>query len=256
MNSQAWIRYYRQNQQNRPEPDWNRRCAIPPRERAELARSLSHFQLGESGGGRCLERLGKRLEAERTDPGHQEALRLFVAEEAEHARLLAELVRYLGGALVTRHWTHRLFRLVRQAAGLHFEIQVLVTAELAGTAYYESVHGATTDETVRETISLLLRDEARHVAYHLDRLRDWQAGLLPVERTLWELQFQALFMQALLILWADHGRCLKALGLSQREYFRRARRHGIDFLRKLEPRAARAAAIPRETPKPEATVNA
>ena len=56
--------------------------------------ALAHFQLGESGDGGSLLR-GARFHA--PGPGFEEAAALFIAEEQEHARLLACLVRRFGG---------------------------------------------------------------------------------------------------------------------------------------------------------------
>ena len=70
------------------------------------------------------------------DPDYVAALRLFVGEEHTHAQQLARLIARLGGTLITEHWTDRCFRTVRHALGAGFGVQVLLTAELVGTAYY------------------------------------------------------------------------------------------------------------------------
>jgi hypothetical protein len=134
MNSTSWLHYFQQNRLNRTEPQWELPLEGDPLALRELARSLSHFQLGESGQGTHLLREARRTHAD--DPAYQEALLLFIREEQEHARLLQKLVERYYGRLVTRHWTHTLFRTLRRALGVGFEIQVLVIAELIGTAYY------------------------------------------------------------------------------------------------------------------------
>ncbi len=134
MNSLSWLRYFEANHQNFIEPDWQAPVPLTTGLRACLARSLSHFQLGESGGGSHL--FGK---AGQEDETYRAALRLFVAEEAEHARLLEGLVIRFGGRVIKRHWTHLLFRAARRALGLNFELQVLLIAELVGTAYYRTL---------------------------------------------------------------------------------------------------------------------
>ena len=153
--------------------------------------------------------------------GRLEALELFVKEEAEHARLLARLVQRLGGRLVKRHWTHRLFKLARRAGGFHFEIQMLLTAEIVGTAYYEMIDRAVQDAPLNAAIGLMLRDEASHLAFHLDRLKMSRRDWLPLERDGWELQFQTLVVAAVRTAWLDHGRCLRELGFTWDDF-----RHG------------------------------
>jgi len=117
MNSTTWLDYYQQNRLNRPEPQWH----LPPPEDSpalrELARSLSHFQLGESGEGTFLLHQAQRTYAD--DPAYCAALALFIQEEQEHARLLQKLVERCRGRLVTNHWTHSLFRGIRAELFAH-----------------------------------------------------------------------------------------------------------------------------------------
>jgi hypothetical protein len=225
-NATNWLRHYQDNRLNRTEPDWGVPCLLAPDLRGKLAVSLSHFQLGESGGGTFL--LGQASGTSCADD--LAALTLFVREENEHARLLARMVERLGGTLVTRHWTHRAFKLARRAGGFHFEIQMLLTAEIIGTAYYELLHETVDDGPVRHAIGLMLRDEAGHVAFHTDRMRACWHGWLPFERTLWQAQFQALLLVALRAAWLDHGSCLRALGFTWADFDQRSRRTAIAFL--------------------------
>jgi hypothetical protein len=224
--SSRWVRHYLANRLNRPEPDWNRPCHLPEDLRRSLAVSLSHFQLGETGGGSFLFKEAARA----CDEDDIRALGFFIREEAEHARLLAHLVERLGGRLVRRHWTHRLFKLARRAGGFHFEIQMLLTAEMVGTAYYEMIDRGVQDGPLNEAIGLMLRDEAAHVAFHLDRLKVRWAGWLPLERAAWELQFQLLVLAALRAAWLDHGRCLRRLGFTWDGFRQRGRQIAIEFL--------------------------
>lgn len=225
MNAASWFRYFEANRQNFIEPDWDAPFALTMAQRARLARSLSHFQLGESGGGSHL--FGKAGQENET---YRAALRLFVAEEAEHARLLQGLVIRFGGRLIKRHWTHLLFRAARRALGLNFEIQVLLIAELVGTAYYRMLKRRARDPILDQVCTRILADEAQHVAFHLDRLRDIHAALLPAERAAWSLQFQFLFTAALLVAWIDHRDALGAIGTKRPEFYAEARKECIGFL--------------------------
>ncbi|HLF41719.1 MAG TPA: hypothetical protein VI854_09640 [Acidimicrobiia bacterium] len=151
IDSTSWLRWFESNRLGRPEPDWDRPCAEDAATAAKLARSLSHFQLGESGDGTFL-----LAEARRAHPG-----------DADYVEALS------------RHWTHGCFRLLRRALGVQFEIQVLLTAELVKTAYYRLLHGHARDPVLLQVCDLLLADEARHVEFPLDRFTDWQSHWLP-----------------------------------------------------------------------------
>lgn len=238
MNSTSWLHYYQQNRLNRLEPQWD--LALPEDSSAlrKLARSLSHFQLGESGEGTFLLRQAQRTHAD--DPTYCEALALFIQEEQEHARLLQKLVERCRGRLVTQHWTHSLFRSIRHALGVGFEIQVLVIAELIGTAYYRLLGRRASDAVLKHVCEIVLRDEAKHIAFHAERFETDQAGWLPLEQALWAAQFQALFLAAVQVAWLDHGPALRALGAQRREFRREARSECIHFLASFAAAGGRA----------------
>lgn len=226
MNSTNWLAYFQQNRLNRPEPDWHLPVVDPPSK--WLADSLSHFQLGESGEGRFL-----LVEARHTYPEdgpYIEALDLFIREEQEHARLLDKLVQRFRGRLITGHWTHSLFRLLRRGLGVNFELQVLVIAELVGTGYYRLLERHANDPVIAQVCALVLRDEARHVEFHCDRFAADQRAWLPAERAAWAAQFQALFLGAATVAWVDHRRALCSLGGNRSEFFTAARAECIRFL--------------------------
>jgi len=235
MNSQHWLAYYQNNKNNRPEPKWNLPSPLEQRTQDILARSLSHFQLGETGEGTFL--LAQASAEAPDDVAYHEALRLFIAEEQEHARLLGRLVRRFGGRTIERHWTHALFRLVRHALGFKFEIQLLVIAELVGTAYYRLLEARARDPVLEEACALILKDEAQHVGFHADWLGDFQSRLLPLERAGWNAQFQILFAAATEVAWLDHKAGLSIAGANRREFFREARRECIRFLNQVERNA-------------------
>jgi hypothetical protein len=233
-NASAWLRHYQNNLLHRLEPEWGLPCSLPDDLRDKLGVSLSHFQLGETGGGTFL----LKQASPTSDEDDLAALELFVKEEAEHARILACMVKRLGGKLVKRHWTHRLFKLARRAGGFHFEIQMMLTAEIIGTAYYEMLNERLNDAPLQHALGLMLRDEAGHVAFHADRMKARWREWLPFERTFWQAQFQALVLAALRAAWLDHGLCLRALGFTWENFDQRARRIAIEFLDALHRESA------------------
>jgi len=238
MNSRQWLAYYLNNKNNRPEPKWNLPSSLDSVTQSVIARSLSHFQLGETGEGKFL--LAQADAQVPDDVAYREALRLFIAEEREHARLLERLVLRFGGKKIQRHWTHALFRTARHALGFKFEIQILVIAELVSTAYYRLLQARTRDQVLEEACALILNDEARHVDFHADWFGQFQARLLPLERAIWNAQFQLLFAAAANVAWIDHRSCLEACGANRSQFFHEARRECIRFLNQLEQNAAKS----------------
>ncbi len=235
MNSRAWLDYYKHNRNTWTEPEWHVPCPLDQNGRDALALSLSHFQLGESGEGSFLFAQAKQQAPD--DALYHEALELFIAEEQAHADLLEKLVHRFDGRIIKRHWTHTLFRQVRRVFGLNFELEVLVIAELVGTAYYRLLHMRARDPVLESACDRILRDEVRHIDFHADWLGDFQLRLLPLERAAWSAQFQLLFTVAAHVAWIDHRRCLVAMGARRDEFFREARRECIHFLRQLSSSA-------------------
>jgi hypothetical protein len=226
-DSSAWLEYFQQNRLPRREFDWDRPTPFPPPVARALARSLAHFQLGESGDGTTL--LAQAHRAWPDDPDYVAALRLFVAEEHQHARLLERLVARLGGTLVTSHWTDRCFRRVRHALGAGFDIQVLLTAEIIGTAYYRLLR-STGDTLLRQVCESMVRDEEAHLRFHADRIVTAQLGWSAFHRALWTAQFRALFEVTLLAVWVDHRPALRAVGIHRRFFMTETRAEGRAWL--------------------------
>ena len=198
-----------------------------------VARALTFpFSTWETGEGKFL--IAHACAQFPNDAAYHQALELFVAEEGEHARLLQRLVHRFGGETIRRHWTHTLFRLVRRALGFKFEIQLLVTAELVGTAYYRLLQARMRDPVLDDACALILKDEAKHVDFHSDWFGEFQSRLLPLERAIWNAQFQVLFAAAACVAWLDHRHCLQTAGANRAEFFRVARRECIRFLKQLE----------------------
>ena len=260
MNARRWMDWFESNRLNRPEPEWHVPCPTDAPTRAALARSLAHFQLGESGDGRHLLAAARKTWPD--DAAYLAALETFLGEEHAHAALLARLVERHGGALVRRHWSHTVFRLVRQALGARFELQVLATAEIVGTAYYRIIHRRTRDPVLEQACSLILRDEAGHLAFHRDRFGSEQADWLPLARGVWLTQFQALLVTVAAAAWLDHRRALAALGARRREWVLDVNREAAAFLGGIAARAAELTAargriaLPGEHPSSPASPSA
>lgn len=226
MNAQSWIDCFEANRTGWSEPDWAAGCRISDEEkRRRLAASLATFQLGETGGGTRLMRYVTKSSAidDSERESHLRAMRLFIAEENYHAELLAKSVTFLGGKLRRHHWSNSLFRSVRSTLGLEFNVQVLLIAELIAEAYYGLLYQQVPDKVIREVCGKIVRDEVGHIAFHREFFRHQHRGRLPWATGMWSLQFQVLFSLAERTVWLDHGRCLRALGISRDRFARRAR---------------------------------
>lgn len=205
-----WLRYFEYNREHRREIPWERGVTVPPKMRGPLIHSLLRFQVGESGEGRHL----RRQAATTGDAAYMDCIDLFIREEQEHARLMAEVLKRLDAKLLTHHWSDGCFILLRHLFGLNQELLVLLMPEMIAKRYFRALHDGVTDPVVRAMCAQILHDEEGHVAFHVDFLRRALAGLsLPRRifyRTVWRLFFRA---SCFVVMW-DHRGILRETGVS------------------------------------------
>ena len=229
MNYKHWIAHFNANRLDRPEPDWSLPFTLPEAKRRQLAHSLAEYQLGD-GGGEC------RLIAQDAETFRGSAedastvVDLWFAEEREHSRLLAFAVERVGGKFIKSTFAFQLFNAIRRALGVQFEMLVLLIVEIVSTGYYRVIRRNVGDEPIAAMCKLILRDEARHIDFHRDRLAARHPHGVGA---LWASQFHALGHACAWFLWLGHGRCLRALGGTRGELFHHVRSGMANFLSEL-----------------------
>lgn len=214
----TWVRQFedeRERRHARGDPDWERGAAL---HRAVWS-SIRRFQVGEDGDGASL--VGKADEA--GDADYAQAVRLFVAEEQNHARLLARLLEAGGIPVLDGHWSDTVFVRLRRLMGLRTELLVLMIAEVVALRYYRALRDGAGDSLTSEVAGRILADEQRHVPFHCLRLRASLAELpRPARRpvmALWGL----LLLSVSLVVAVDHGPALRRLGLGRLRFLAHVR---------------------------------
>jgi hypothetical protein len=214
-----WRRHF-EEQATRPLPPLEH--AGPPNATGvALARSLAKFQLGEAGEGRIAHEIDRAL-LPGVDADYRRALKLFVAEEGRHARLLAMAVLALGGRLVPRNWTEALFVRGRRLLGIRLKIVVLLAAEILGLTFYGLIARALPVGALRSMLRQIRRDELFHLRFHADFLASQRGRACwgPVLRTaLW-----AVCLAAAAVVVLDHLATLRAVRISPLAVLRRMAR--------------------------------
>ena len=235
-----WLSHFARNREQRPEPDWA--APLPqlrPKIRAPFIRSLEQFRLGDGGGPASL--IAFNAEKFRGSTNEMRAIvDAWFKEEAEHARLLGFAVQRFGGRIITSHWSFTAFCLCRRVLGVRFELQVLTLTELVSTGYYRVLRRHSPDAPVAAMCSLILRDEAGHVAFQRARLASSGCDPRGFFGALWRVQFWILGHAAATMLWVNHGPCLTALGGSRAEFYREVRRELRRFIISLAGRRTKA----------------
>ncbi|HEX5597051.1 MAG TPA: ferritin-like domain-containing protein [Micromonosporaceae bacterium] len=210
MSFVKWVRRFEENAEQRrldPEPQWD---TGRPLDHAVI-RSVQRFQAGEDGDGVSL----IRKSGQAGDPDYLAAVRLFVAEEQNHARLLERLLLAAGASTIDGHWSDWVFVAVRRALGLRLELMTLMVAEVVALRYYRALRDGTADPLLTDVAGRILADEQRHVPFHSQRLRQGFSGSTGPVRLAVAAGWWVLLLGAVCVVAYDHGTALQRLGVGR-----------------------------------------
>ncbi|MCY0991493.1 hypothetical protein OV203_30400 [Nannocystis sp. ILAH1] len=183
---------------------------VPEAWRAPLVRSLAIFQVGESGEGRIVREI-ERSRLAGIDADYRAALQLFVKEEGRHARILAAMVRGLGGSLRRNAWTDRLFVQGRRLLGLRLKLLVLLAAEVIGIGFYGLLAERLEDCSIGRALRQICGDEEAHLEFHAAFFRGQTASQW--RRALFSVAWFAVAAAACAVVLVDHRPTLRALAI-------------------------------------------
>ncbi|HVU09382.1 MAG TPA: ferritin-like domain-containing protein [Verrucomicrobiae bacterium] len=212
---QNWLNYFEHNHVNRLPIPWEYGISIEPHLRAPLICSLQKFQLGESGEGRKLKGHARKT----GDAIYAAAIDLFIKEEQEHARLMAEILRRLDAPLIKKHWSDACFIFLRQLFGLHQELMVLLLPEMIAKCYFRALHDGTDDAVLRAVFAQITRDEDGHLAFHVEYLRRAFEKMSFTKRILALVLWRIIFRATCIAVMFDHWKVLRAVSLKPRQFW-------------------------------------
>ncbi|GEK03995.1 ferritin-like domain-containing protein [Streptomyces sp. ATE26] len=208
-----WVRDFEDERERRialGDPDWGGGAVLPPAVWAGIQR----FQVGEDGDGANL--VAKADQA--GDPDYARAVRLFVAEEQNHARMLARLLAAGGMPVLSGHWSDTVFVRLRRLMGLRLELLVLMIAEVVALRYYRALRDGVGDPLASEVAGRVLADEERHVPFHCARLHASLAELPRAARRPVLAGWRLLLLVVCAVVAVDHGAALRHLGVGRRRF--------------------------------------
>ncbi|MGW5536831.1 ferritin-like domain-containing protein [Streptomyces sp. NPDC004009] len=208
-----WVRDFEDERERRialGDPDWGGGAVLPPAVWAGIQR----FQVGEDGDGANL--VAKADQA--GDPDYARAVRLFVAEEQNHARMLARLLAAGGMPVLSGHWSDTVFVRLRRLMGLRLELLVLMIAEVVALRYYRALRDGAGDPLASQVAGRVLADEERHVPFHCARLHASVAELPRAARRPVLAGWRLLLFVVCAVVAVDHGAALRRLGVGRRRF--------------------------------------
>jgi hypothetical protein len=205
-----WLDYFEWNKANRHRIPWTENPRIALHLQGPLIRSLQRFQVGESGEGSHL----RKQAATAGCAIYQKCIDLFIKEEQEHARLMAEVLKREGAPLLKCHWSDNCFILLRRLFRLEHELLVLLVPEIIAKRYFRALRDGTDDPVVRAICDQILHDEEGHVAFHVDYLREAFRPLSLFKRIAVMITWKLLFQAACVVVIFDHRSLLRAVGVS------------------------------------------
>ena len=189
-------------------------------ERRLIAGSIATFQLGEQSEGATLQRAAQRFARTHDMPSLPRLFELFVREEQRHAALLAAFMDDHGIARKSRDWTDRVFRGVRQLAGLELCVYVLITAELIGKIYYRALEAATGCQRLKVLCRILVCEELAHVGFESQLLLALRANRPAPVRALLRCVHRTFVLGTALVVWLTHRPVLRRAGYDAPSFLR------------------------------------
>lgn len=192
---------------------------LAPVVEATLRQSLPVFQLGKTGAGFHLLNQARGVVSDDLLC----ALRLFVVEEQEHARLSALICSSLDITMLDEHWSDGLFRRVRRIRGFRLEMLMMLIAEFITAEIYETLTDGVGDPALSRLFARMHADELRHLEFLMSVLPSHLGRLPSPIGTATARAWKPIAYSAVAIVAIEHRALLRACGSNPRKFFRSTR---------------------------------
>ncbi|QQL43958.1 ferritin-like domain-containing protein [Sulfuriroseicoccus oceanibius] len=227
-NGYRWLDHFSKSRAKARLIPWHLGAALHPTRPndALVLRSLQAWQLGETSDGAHLTRATERfLKQHGPDLSYQEAVALFIEEEQSHGEMLGRYLDLAGVARRRFDFGDFLFRRVRYALGnMELWTTSVLMVESIAQIYYKALADAGHCPVLTNICHHILRDEAHHIDFQLERLQIHHSRLSPINRKLTEWFCRSLFIGISSVVWLFHSRCFRASGMGVRAYASAIRR--------------------------------
>ncbi|WP_044642636.1 ferritin-like domain-containing protein [Risungbinella massiliensis] len=213
-NFKHWVQIFEKNRRMFCPPNWNDHYQLTKEEYQTIYKSIQQFQKGESSDGKKLLAAAERQIHHLEDQSYVKAIKLFIKEEQNHARLLGKFMVKQDIPKLQSHWLDNFFRSLRKTYGIQSYVTVLLTAELIAIIYYQALRKATNSPILIAICNQILSDEEKHIRFQSITLhRLWR------HRSSFSIYCRnsvrkILMYSTIWIVWRNHYKVLKAGGYS------------------------------------------
>lgn len=172
-----WNLYFKHNDKNRLKIDYSN-DSLTAREKEIIFPSICYFQCGEKSDGRHLIKTAERFAETFGKADYMDCIRWFIKEENTHSSYLKSYMAHYAIPEKNSVILDRIFRRLRQTAGLPCEVTVLVTAEIIALSYYDALMNASGSQALKSICRQMLHDEIPHVMFQSHTLSYFRKGFL------------------------------------------------------------------------------
>ena len=199
-----WKNYFHRNSISKSLEDY-KDIDFSDDEKKALSMSLAIFQLGEAGEGRIAKEIDSSF-MYGINKNYKQCIKMFVKEEGNHARILGNIIRSLGGKLIRANWTEKFFSIGRRFLGIRLKLLVLLVAETISILFYKFYIQKLPLSGIRASLIKILNDEEMHLQFH-ERF-----FLLRIhrnyERLIFKFLWRVLSFLAFQVVYLDHRKYL------------------------------------------------
>jgi hypothetical protein len=193
MGTMQWLHHFRSSVRREREIPWESGIRLRSEVRAPIVATLRIFQRGLTSSGINL----RTKVRQSCSPEYAECIDLYVQEKNIHAELLMKWLWAADAEPAGRILLDFGFRRFRRRFDWVRELMVLLTAEMVSMPLFRVLANSVDDPTTRALLEEILADQAYHLGFHIDHLRDELQKRSRWERLAAQQAWSALFAGSL-----------------------------------------------------------
>lgn len=227
-NGYRWLDHFSKSRAKARIIPWQIGATLSPQSSADARtlRSLQSWQLGEtSDGGHLIRATERFLSKFGPDLSYLEAVQLFIEEEQSHGEMLGRYLDLAGVPRRTFDVGDFLFRRVRYLfSNMELWTTSVLMVESMAQIYYKTLADGSNCPLLQRICQSILRDEAHHIDFQLERLAIHHQRLTPVNRLVTSVFCRVLFIAVTSSVWIFHHHVFQSAGMTLRGYIKAAHR--------------------------------